>query len=245
MNELISLILNKKNEQVLLTGTVTALTPNLTVELVPDDTSIIVIPITSLIDIKIGSRLLLARFGKQFIAIAVINSVTTKLEEISRVVIKSADENVTSSTDLQDDNHFVNMALESGFMWEIDANLYVIGSTGDFKDLWVLGGSASFDAGGIYGAMHNKGQGVSTASYFDGGYLYSAGLDLHTYPSTVYAFGTVSGTSWGTSINQKFLVTTSGGAGTVKLQWAQNTSNGTATTLKKGSYVKITKLFEL
>jgi hypothetical protein len=71
-----------------------------------------------------------------------------------------------------------------------------------------------------------------------------SGLDDVTYvlsPTTSYdvsSNGTTSSTT--DMVEVKGIVTTSSTAGTFKLQWAQQTSNSTSTTVYSGSYMRVT-----
>jgi hypothetical protein len=164
------------------------------------------------------------------------------IQRYPRLVLKQIDESVTSSTTLQDDNEF-DFTLERNGVYEIEAVLYVTSSstTPDFKCLWVLGGGSSWKIGNMSSIRAGIGQGTGSTSSQGSDDINMSALGMGTYPTTAFEYGVQSAT-WSTAIIEKHIVHVSNITGTCKLQWAQNTSNGSATTLKGGSYVKITKL---
>ena len=86
-------ILNKKEPSNILIGTVVSLSP-LTVTLLPEDTAIPVVPTTNLFGITINSRIVLQRFGTQFIGIGVIGSPKIDCIEIR----KTTEQAITTTT---------------------------------------------------------------------------------------------------------------------------------------------------
>jgi hypothetical protein len=239
-DKILKSILNKKiEEQQFLTGTVSTLSP-LKIRLYPGDNEINVVATSNLINVKVGSRLLLIKFQNQFIALSVINS---NYYNYPKIILKTADESITNSTTLQNDNHLVT-TLEANFLYEIDCHLYVLaGTTGDFKCLWTLGGSASFNLGSVYTIRAGKGIGTSATSTTNSTNQFDTVLNMQDYPTTAYNYGGGGGGSYGTYVNEKIIISTLSGSGTLTLQWAQAVSNATATIVKKGSYVKITPVY--
>jgi hypothetical protein len=136
---------------------------------------------------------------------------------------KAADESVTSSITLQDDNHF---------SWSILANtnymmlgwIYATGAAaGDIK----MALSAPAGCTG-YRNVHWAGAAVTTPSSTipdQGVQTNIASRDTRGLPG-----GDISGQIWGAVFN-------AGTAGTLKFQWAQDVSNATPTTIKKGSWM--------
>jgi len=129
---------------------------------------------------------------------------------------KTADESVTSSTTLQDDNHLF-YSIAANEIWYVQMALYVVdGSDGaaNFKMGLTLPASATCFFSWVWGntsgtfAMHRLRVGT-TVSLFG-----SAGGDLFSPPGVVVNAGT---------------------AGTVQLQWAQSTSNASPVTVKANS----------
>jgi hypothetical protein len=165
------------------------------------------------------------------------------IQRYPRLVLKQIDESVTSSTTLQDDNE-LNFVLERNGIYEIESVLYVTSSstTPDFKCLWVLGGGSSWKIGNISSIRAGIGQGTGATSSQGSDDVNISALGMGSFPSTAFIYG-VQSASWSTAIIEKHIVYVSNITGTCKLQWAQNTSSGSATVLKGGSYVKITRLW--
>ena len=147
----------------------------------------------------------------------------------TKIYRKTANESVTSSTTLQDDDHLVDMTLEASTRYLFEAILLVGSSgaaAGELKLQWVESTSAfSFIV-----VRSIIGDTVPTISNL-----------VQSLPTevTAEASESVAGTSqilWFTGL------ITAGAADTLKLQWAQNTSNATATTLAAGSMVRLTNL---
>lgn len=238
MSNIYNSLLNKKQEDLIITATVNTLTP-MTVKLYPDDEPIPVKTISSLLNLQIGSNVFMIRYNSTFVIIGVINTPFN----YPKLILKTADKSITSSNTLQNDNHLL-ATLEAGFIYEIDVNLYIIASTtGDFKSLISLGGSASFNLGTVYTNRYSRGGGTTTTSVTNATAVSTTVLSMETYPTTTYAYGGTGGSSYGNNINEKILISTLSGSGTITLQWAQAVSDGTATIVKKGSYMKITPVF--
>lgn len=144
---------------------------------------------------------------------------------INGFVRKTADESVTSSTVLQNDNEL----------------LYTIGATGSYVfDMYLAVTSAANAAGDI-----NIGFTFPTGTL----YLWGPGTDPALASGTIasgkFASGAVtSGTAWqdfgvsttgsGFNVHGLFIAT---GTGTLQFQWAQFASNANATTVKAGSHL--------
>ena len=149
-----------------------------------------------------------------------------------KTVIKQTSENVSSSTTLQnDDELFVN--LDPNSLFEIEANLIVYSSgssLGDFKCAWTVTGDLE-----IVGYRHSKGPSVNTTNVLDT-VINTACRDI----GTENIFG-VDNTRY-SSVQERFLMRCGDNGGKLQLQWAQNTSNGIATQVTSGSYLKYTKI---
>lgn len=146
------------------------------------------------------------------------------------VVYKSADESVTSSTTLQDDNH-LSFSIGASEVWAVRFVLFVDGATaGDFKPA-LAGPTGATAQCGVLGVS-------STEASFDGAHVHNeADFGLGGAP----VLGTL-GAGNSTLCYFEGVVFNSTTAGTVKLQWAQGTSSGTATKLLKGSYLTAWKI---
>ena len=138
------------------------------------------------------------------------------------LVIKSADESVTSSATLQNDDELVRTVLaNTSYTFEVYL-AYLAGTTGDFK------AAITFPSGGsLYAAVTRDLTG--SAPELGGGLLTSGTA--------------VAGGGLGTSIimfqHWKGAFLNGGTEGPFQVQFAQNASNGTATTLKAGSFLRL------
>lgn len=150
------------------------------------------------------------------------------LNAINGYVLKSADESVTSSTALQNDNHL----------------LYTIGAVGTYvADLYLFGTSAANAAGDLNvgfsfptGTLHYSatGLGLTLASGNDG---------TVTPPGLLSATSGTSVLGVGLSTSTLFVwvhaILTATATGTLQFMWCQNSSNASASTLKAGSHMTV------
>lgn len=136
--------------------------------------------------------------------------------------IKAADESITSSTSLQDDDELViAVPANETIIWELV--LFVIGATsGDIKIQITWPTSTTMGPFQLVGQ-----QAGGTAGVTEGSDISDAGgfaLDAAGSPGL-------------THILRGVVYTTQ--AGNATFRWAQNSSNGTATTVKKGSMLRL------
>ena len=129
--------------------------------------------------------------------------------------VKGTDETVTSSTALQNDNDLV-LAVPANVTYKFDCLVIYTGATGgDIKWTWAVPSGATL----LYQCLHNEGGGTglnnSTQAYSDLNTLQAAG-----------------GASQVEAVNMRGRMTTSSTAGNLQLQWAQNSSNATATIMR-------------
>lgn len=142
------------------------------------------------------------------------------------VVVKAADEAVTSSTTLQDDNHLI-LALEANATYTVEGVLFYDGqfNAGNLKLTWSLPSGATFlwgvSAPATGGAAAFASQAVTTGN-----------LSVGTY-------GT-GGSK--TTCRISATVVTSGTAGSMTLRWAQDASHATATTIYAKSWLRAWRL---
>lgn len=136
---------------------------------------------------------------------------------------RSSDLSRTSTTTLADDTE-LTATLLAGVVYKCEALLiYTASTAGDFKFQFVVPASGSFNA-----ASHALPSGST-------GNTGTVSLDLQVESS---AF--VGGGSGATVMTVKvFAKVWSGSGGTFKLQWAQGTSDGTATILKQNSFMTL------
>lgn len=140
-------------------------------------------------------------------------------------ISKSGSESVTSSTVLQNDDHLTT-TLPVG-VWRITAILTVAGATaGDVKTAWTNTGTMTAIGRSGWGPAVSNASGVDTS--------------MHARASTLtasFVYGCEPATS--AAILEELLLDVTV-EGVLTLQWAQNTSSGTATTLSTSSRMFIT-----
>lgn len=133
--------------------------------------------------------------------------------------IKSADETVTSSTTLQDDNELA-IAVRADAAYRVELHLvYSSGTTPDFKFGWSYPSGATMAVGAY--------------ETFGGTFNGFAQVETDTPPAD------------GLAANEPLWLTgalfTSSTAGTLTFRWAQNTSDPGNTIVRKGSYLALTR----
>lgn len=141
---------------------------------------------------------------------------------------KTSDESVTSSDVLQNDDELL-WAMGANETWEFEIVQFVSSgsNTPDYKNSLNVPASAAVYAGTA--AL------LSNATTTSGSFLAGAGL---AFASDAVAFTGQAAVNGFTIMHVfKGLVLNGANAGNATLSWAQNTSNGTATTLKAGSYL--------
>lgn len=142
---------------------------------------------------------------------------------------KTIDEAVTSSSTLQDDNHLTEFALTASQWYSFEANIVYDQNGGDIKLDWVFT-NAPVAGTGIVSYLIIGNDGVIVA-------------DSTTALTSEFAITTIpdSGVDNTIRISGSVQANTSTG-GTFKLQWAQNTISGNATTMSKGSWVRLSDM---
>lgn len=141
---------------------------------------------------------------------------------------KTADESVTSSTALQNDDELF-ASLPANSTWSMTSYIQTNGAntgTGDIKiDFSVPAGAT----------LKYTSFGTTTSS------------PAIQYEATVNSAGTAravgtNGASPDMGMAMQALVTIGSTAGTVQFRWAQNTSTATATIVRAGSHLKFTRM---
>lgn len=141
---------------------------------------------------------------------------------------KAIAESVTSNTTLQNDNDFV-IAMEAGKTYRVELILHVTGAAaGDIKTAWATTGTITSLGRSIFGP------GLATTDV-------TAGI----YDASAWVLG--AGTAFGldgvnSAVITEDLSVVCTVAGNLTLQWAQNTSNGTATTCSTNSRIIVTEM---
>lgn len=143
---------------------------------------------------------------------------------------KTADTARISSFLLADDPH-LTVSVAANAVYKIEGCLFATGvTTGDFQAAW--SGPAGFDGTwSLYGPSLSLAASATTGEVrYNAGALSGArvaGMSDASTPVTMFPTG---------------LLRTAGTAGTFVLQWAQNTSDGTATTLKMDSWIELVRV---
>lgn len=164
-----------------------------------------------------------------------LNTAINQINDYDVFKYKTADESVTSSTTLQDDDHLTAMSLGVG-TYIIEAMYLVSGAAaGDVKIAWAFSGTAT--------ASYRAGQGPTdtttsvkstTAATTVGVNRSAAAGDTTAAITSATPYG-VDGTNWSYIYERGLMVVTV--AGTLKTQWAQLASSGTATVMRTGSWM--------
>lgn len=148
---------------------------------------------------------------------------------------KAANESVTSSTTMQDDNDIAGIALDADKVYLVDfyPSVSAAAAAGDVKFGWTTtGGVAGLGTRVCRGPQTGTTDATNTAMR----------VSRHNL-TTAVPYGHDGSTTC--AIHETFLVETSAGAGTLTLRWAQNASSGTATTLSTSTYVVVTEVEEI
>ena|SRR3990167_483290 len=148
----------------------------------------------------------------EVVTAAIMNAhVRDNLIELGPRVIKSADESVTSSTTLQNDDHLV-LAVDVNSRYILILDILWVGATaGDLKYAFTVPASAT-----IFGFDSEQAGGVAVD--LTGAIAVESGHGTAVQALRIVAVADIAGTS-----------------GNVQFQFAQNTSDATATTVKQGS----------
>lgn len=146
--------------------------------------------------------------------------------------IKSANESVTSSTTLQDDDH-LTVSISATGTYTFDLTLFV--AAGD--------SAADIKAGFTFptGTCHFVGTGPHTGAITSGtsGVGEYFAITSATSGTSFLGYGISSGATIGIRLRGVLIATATG---TLKLQWAQVTSSGTATTVLAGSHMTVNRV---
>jgi hypothetical protein len=135
---------------------------------------------------------------------------------------KTADESVTSSTALQDDDHLV-LNLAANEVWEFRYNLRYEGGTQNASDLKISWGLPASGRVNAHAAAINSAGSPLVFTW-----------DITTTDGSPSSFGTNgAGVARGATIEGQFI--NGGTAGNYTLRWAQLTSNGTPTKILANS----------
>ena len=150
-----------------------------------------------------------------------------------RAIKKAADESVTSSAVLQNDDDF-SVALAAGKTYRIELFLTASGiAAGDIRIAWaVTGGVAALGGRHVLGPESATTGPAATLMRSTGTHALTTNIIYGLDVSTI------------TAVREDFLVETptAGTAGALALQWAQGTSNATATIVRSQSVLYVTEI---
>ncbi|WP_267244339.1 hypothetical protein [Streptomyces sp. PR69] len=150
----------------------------------------------------------------------------TLVVEKTRTAVKTADQSVTSSIAVVDDDH-LTLTVEANSVYAFDTYLDADGDTGGDLRLTFTGpagASGSWTPDGIsLGNANNIGQ-------------------VKRSRNALAAEDSVGILPAGTIVTPSGQITTGGTAGALTLRWAQDTSSATPTRLLAGSWLRVTKL---
>lgn len=150
---------------------------------------------------------------------------------LPRIAWKTVSETVTSSTTLQNDNELF-VPLEANATYFV--HLFLLHDSdataaGDIKFGWAALSGATMQFG-----VHGANTSVTSSTG-----VTSVNMQSRAF-NEVAAFG--GGDSAGTAAFAEGIIITAGTSGNLQLQWAQETSNAVATTVRVGSYLSARRL---
>lgn len=158
-----------------------------------------------------------------------------KLNSMSDYVLKTADESVTSSATLQNDDHLV-YALPATGTYLFKVNLFAVSAANAAGDIRV---GFSFPTG----TCHFRGVGphntLASGSQSDGEWAGVIGATSGT-DFIPYGLSVVSGVYHIGIKLEGILIATA--TGNLRVMWAQYASNASATTVKAGSHMQINRV---
>lgn len=159
------------------------------------------------------------------------------LGEIVQTIEKTADESLTSTTTFGDDDEITLPGLTAG-TYEGEGEIWYVGTSASAHDIktrwaWPSGSGGTFTWSGI--GLHTEW--ANSASNRD--VEVNGSLRGTTSPSGQAEFGTVTGAN---KVAKFTIRMTVAATGTLTLQWAPNTSNATALTVKAGTWLTLRKV---
>lgn len=141
------------------------------------------------------------------------------------MAVKAANTSRTSTTTLANDSELV-IAIPEGGQYEIEGLLQFYGGAGGFKRALTYDGTTHADGINVGGLAHVNGTG-SVAAVLDATSTVSNATITAAAPGDYHH---ITGTAHFST------------SGNLRIQWAQNSSNASATTLKAGSFLRARKL---
>lgn len=158
---------------------------------------------------------------------ATLSALMTEVRPI--IAHKTSDESVTSSTTFQADDH-LSVPFAASTTYIVDAWMPMEGATaGDFKMQLVWTGTVARLDYSLFGLGN-------TPTVAEGDYKGIAQLGATGSPAPSITIGTTTA-NWVPGWVHGLMVTTT--SGTLTVEWAQNASSGTATIVKRGSWLRL------
>lgn len=152
-----------------------------------------------------------------------------------RTVVKSANESVTSSTTLQDDDD-LTLAVEANTSYAGYGVLFYTGAdAADIKLAFTQPASST-----CHWFANGAGINAISSATAVGSQEHFAVQGSTASPTATSSYGVSNGTNTGLSIH--LTLVTAGTAGNLRLQWAQLVSSGTATTVYAGSRLTLWRI---
>lgn len=176
-----------------------------------------------------GARVVLAPVGTGYVIIGTIGGTSGGG---SRFAIKSADESVTNSITLQDDNH-LTLPVDANSTYTFQLLLFVVSATnntGHFK--YTMAGPAGSSVDYVQSAPNRSSLTTGSAATGEWRGIQAPSTSTNALGASTTATGHII---WGT-------VVTGATAGNLTLQWAQATADAAATTIKIRSWMKIDRV---
>ena len=152
----------------------------------------------------------------------------------TQYIAKTADETINSSTTLQNDDHLVLPAVANA-VYTFALDLYMTEATdfvGDFKMSFTCPTGATFD-------MHGEGAHVTDLSGGTSSNGEWIGKLATASAGATLSFGVGTGLT-GVRVYGRLVMSST--AGNFQMQWAQNASDASGTTLKAGSFMTMTRV---
>lgn len=143
-------------------------------------------------------------------------------------VTKTVDESVSSSITVQDDNE-LRVTLPPNGRWRVDLDARVSGATaGDLRSAWTDPADLTLLTRFVWGLGSNETAADDQVVRFQ----------TPTFITSQVGTGTTAGSPY----RETLFVTTGASAADLRFQWAQVTSNATATNVLAGSSIVVTPL---
>ena len=152
----------------------------------------------------------------------------------TQYIAKTADETINSSTTLQNDDHLV-LPVVANAVYTFALDLYMTEATdfvGDFKMSFTCPTGATFD-------MHGEGAHVTDLSGGTSSNGEWIGKLATASAGATLSFGVGTGLT-GVRVYGRLVMSST--AGNFQMQWAQNASDASGTTLKAGSFMTMTRV---